>query len=372
MNIEQIAALYIAEKRNTRRANTCDGYESALRRHVLPRWGSLRIDEVEPAAIQDWVDGFAGRGRREGVQDAQAGDTLGDPKAGRKGVGSHHGGGRASQDAKGAQGRSTRRRRRRSFAACGGARTRRPPSWPCRAAFAGRGQGPQVGRRRLEVGRGQDRAHVRVRRGANGMSTTRRRSGRAARSCCPSSRSRDCDPCAAASPIASWPRATSRSWEGRSSRGARSAACRGCRCKTSGTRGPPWPLRRGSESRRWRFCSATPRSGRPTSITSGRASRSRGGAEGRAGARIGCGLGIPYPGGEDGEGREGKRHHTRRLDHGALSWPVDVSRVVAVIPTYTCHSISDRIVVSDWDASNITIRAGASQTVDFRSFVLYV
>ncbi len=55
-----------------------------------------------------------------------------------------------------------------------------------------------------------------------------------------------------------------------------------------------------------------------------------------------------------------------------LSWPVDVSRVVAVIPTYTCHSISDRIVVSDWDASNITIRAGASQTVDFSFFVLYV
>lgn len=65
MNIEQIAALYIAEKRNTRRANTCDGYESALRRHVLPRWGSLRIDEVEPAAIQDWVDGFAQAGAAE-------------------------------------------------------------------------------------------------------------------------------------------------------------------------------------------------------------------------------------------------------------------------------------------------------------------
>ncbi len=65
MNIEQIAALYIAEKRNTRRANTCDGYESALRRHVLPRWGSLRIDEVEPAAIQDWVDGFARAGAAE-------------------------------------------------------------------------------------------------------------------------------------------------------------------------------------------------------------------------------------------------------------------------------------------------------------------
>lgn len=55
-----------------------------------------------------------------------------------------------------------------------------------------------------------------------------------------------------------------------------------------------------------------------------------------------------------------------------LSWPIDVSRVVAVIPTYTCHEISDRIVVSDWSAEGITVRAGASQVVDFSLFVLYV
>ena len=55
-----------------------------------------------------------------------------------------------------------------------------------------------------------------------------------------------------------------------------------------------------------------------------------------------------------------------------LSWPVDVSRVVAVIPTYTCHEISDRIVVSDWSAEGITVRAGAAQSVDFSLFVLYV
>ena len=55
-----------------------------------------------------------------------------------------------------------------------------------------------------------------------------------------------------------------------------------------------------------------------------------------------------------------------------ISWPVDVSRVVAVIPTYTCHDISDRIVVSDWNADGITVRAGASQIVDFSLFVLHV
>ena len=56
----------------------------------------------------------------------------------------------------------------------------------------------------------------------------------------------------------------------------------------------------------------------------------------------------------------------------SVSWPVDVSRVVAVIPTYTCHEISDRIVVSDWSAEGITVRAGVAQYVNFSLFVLYV
>lgn len=55
-----------------------------------------------------------------------------------------------------------------------------------------------------------------------------------------------------------------------------------------------------------------------------------------------------------------------------ISWPVAVSRVVAVIPTYTCRDISDRIVVSDWNAEGISVRAGASQIVDFVLHVLYV
>ena len=55
-----------------------------------------------------------------------------------------------------------------------------------------------------------------------------------------------------------------------------------------------------------------------------------------------------------------------------ISWEVDVKRVVAVIPTYVCHEISDRIVMSDWGASAITIRADAKQSVGFSFFVLYV
>lgn len=56
----------------------------------------------------------------------------------------------------------------------------------------------------------------------------------------------------------------------------------------------------------------------------------------------------------------------------AVSWPVDVSRVVAVVPTYICNDYSDRVVLSDWDASGVTLRAGADQVISISLFVLYV
>lgn len=56
MLIRELAALYIADKREHRRANTVEGYESALRCHVLPRWGHVDIADIEPDDIQEWVD----------------------------------------------------------------------------------------------------------------------------------------------------------------------------------------------------------------------------------------------------------------------------------------------------------------------------
>ena len=55
MTIAEIADLYLTDKRRTRRESTVEGYESALRLHVLPRWGSMAVEEIEPDAIQDWV-----------------------------------------------------------------------------------------------------------------------------------------------------------------------------------------------------------------------------------------------------------------------------------------------------------------------------
>lgn len=56
----------------------------------------------------------------------------------------------------------------------------------------------------------------------------------------------------------------------------------------------------------------------------------------------------------------------------AVSWPVDVSRVVAVFPTYTCSDYSDRVVLSDWNESGVTLRAGVDQVISISLFVLYV
>ena len=58
MNIAEITAVYIAEKRRVRRESTVEGYESALRLHVLPRWGACGIDEIDPDDLQAWVLGF--------------------------------------------------------------------------------------------------------------------------------------------------------------------------------------------------------------------------------------------------------------------------------------------------------------------------
>lgn len=60
MNINTITnEHYLPEKTKRRRANTVAGYESSLTLHVLPRWGSLEINEIEPDDIQEWVDELA-------------------------------------------------------------------------------------------------------------------------------------------------------------------------------------------------------------------------------------------------------------------------------------------------------------------------
>lgn len=65
MNIAEIAAAYLSDKRRTRRASTVEGYESALRVHVLPRWGACEVGGIDPDDLQDWVLSFERPGAAE-------------------------------------------------------------------------------------------------------------------------------------------------------------------------------------------------------------------------------------------------------------------------------------------------------------------
>lgn len=65
MNIAEIAAAYLSDKRRTRRESTVEGYESALRLHVLPRWGGIDIAEIDPDDMQAWVLSFDKPGAAE-------------------------------------------------------------------------------------------------------------------------------------------------------------------------------------------------------------------------------------------------------------------------------------------------------------------
>lgn len=59
MKLKEIAySHYLPEKRRRRRANTCEGYASALRLHVIPRFGHLELDRITHEDIQEWVDSF--------------------------------------------------------------------------------------------------------------------------------------------------------------------------------------------------------------------------------------------------------------------------------------------------------------------------
>lgn len=56
MRLEDVAALYMEEKARRLRASTLEGYESALRLHVLPRFGGAELSELTFEEVQAWVD----------------------------------------------------------------------------------------------------------------------------------------------------------------------------------------------------------------------------------------------------------------------------------------------------------------------------
>ena len=66
LTIEELATnYYLPEKRIRRRANTVDGYESSINKHVIPAFGSHLLDEITRDEIQNWIDGFELAGAAE-------------------------------------------------------------------------------------------------------------------------------------------------------------------------------------------------------------------------------------------------------------------------------------------------------------------
>lgn len=55
----ELAEAYLEDKREGRkpvRANTLEGYLSAVRTHLLPRWGQAEAESVTYEDVQSWID----------------------------------------------------------------------------------------------------------------------------------------------------------------------------------------------------------------------------------------------------------------------------------------------------------------------------
>ena len=65
MLFSEAATEYMADKRKRLRATTLEGYESALRCHVLPAWGGREVESITYEELQAWADRFEMAGAAE-------------------------------------------------------------------------------------------------------------------------------------------------------------------------------------------------------------------------------------------------------------------------------------------------------------------
>lgn len=59
MLFEDAAAAYLSDRRKRLRRCTIAGYESAISRHLAPRWSGVELESMEPEDVQGWVDSIA-------------------------------------------------------------------------------------------------------------------------------------------------------------------------------------------------------------------------------------------------------------------------------------------------------------------------
>ena len=66
MLFSMLAKMYLADKKEGRkavRANTLEGYTSAITNHLMPKWGQAEVETISFESVQPWVDSFPeGRG----------------------------------------------------------------------------------------------------------------------------------------------------------------------------------------------------------------------------------------------------------------------------------------------------------------------
>lgn len=65
MLFELAAERYLAEKAARLRETTMEGYESAIRRHLAPRWTGVELEDICPEDLQAWVDSISLPGAAE-------------------------------------------------------------------------------------------------------------------------------------------------------------------------------------------------------------------------------------------------------------------------------------------------------------------
>ena len=56
MLFSEAVNMYMDDKRKRLRGNTIEGYESALRCHIMPRFAGVTIEEITHDAVQEWMD----------------------------------------------------------------------------------------------------------------------------------------------------------------------------------------------------------------------------------------------------------------------------------------------------------------------------
>ena len=70
--------LYITAKTAKCRQNTLDGYISAIRCHVLPKWGERELTDIRRKEVQEWVDSIPTAGAATKALKVRTGLPLGD------------------------------------------------------------------------------------------------------------------------------------------------------------------------------------------------------------------------------------------------------------------------------------------------------